>query len=291
MSTHKSSDPPPGPEGPDSPLRGEQTSLDLLNATTDLPRHEVERLLSKATGRPRTELLLGAAVDEDESAAFEALLARRRDGEPLQYIEEQIPFGPIEVSVDPRVLIPRPETEQLFELAIDQVEEPMVILDLCTGSGNLALALKHTFPEAVVYATDVSPEAAEVAQHNARSANLEVIVLEGDLFAPVPDHLEGRVDLIVANPPYLAEHELVDLPAEVRDHEPTVALVAGTAGTEVLAAIAAQAGAWLAPGGAIVCEISEFNAAAVEELFSGLGGSIEKDLAGKDRFVVVAGDS
>ncbi len=261
-------------------------STDLLAFVTDLPRHEVERLLTKATGRPRTDLLFGITLDDAQSAAFESLLAKRRGGEPLQYLEEQIPFGPIEVSVDSRVLIPRPETEQLFELAVNAVSDPQVIVDLCTGSGNLALALKHTFPDAVVYATDRSTEAAAVAEENARDANLDVTVLEGDLFEPVPEHLRGRVDLIVTNPPYLAEHELADLPAEVRDHEPTMALVAGPKGDEVLVAIAAGAPDWLAPGGTVVCEISEFHGSATAALFGALGGSIEKDLAGKDRFIV-----
>jgi release factor glutamine methyltransferase len=261
-------------------------STDLLASVTDLPRHEVERLLTKATGRSRTDLLLGFTLDGAQTEAFESLLAKRRGGEPLQYLEEQIPFGPIEVSVDRRVLIPRPETEQLFELAVDAVSDPQVIVDLCTGSGNLALALKHTFPDAVVYATDRSSEAVAVAEENARSANLDVTVLEGDLFDPVPEHLRGRVDLVVANPPYIAEHELADLPAEVRDHEPTMALVAGPDGDEVLAAIAAGAPGWLAPGGTIVCEISEFHGPATAGLFSPLSGEIHQDLAGKDRFVI-----
>jgi release factor glutamine methyltransferase len=264
----------------------QRNSTDLLASVTDLPRHEVERLLTKATGRTRTDLLLGVTLDNAQTMGFESLLAKRRGGEPLQYLEEQIPFGPIEVSVDRRVLIPRPETEQLFELAVGASSDPQVIVDLCTGSGNLALALKHTFPDAVVYATDRSPDAAAVAEENARNANLDVTVLEGDLFDPVPEHLRGRIDLIVANPPYLAEHELAELPAEVRDYEPAMALVAGPDGDEVLAAIAAAAPGWLAPGGAIVCEISEFHGPAIVTLFSPLDGEIHQDLAGKDRFIV-----
>ena len=261
-------------------------SADLIDSVEDLPRHEVERLLGKATGRPRTDLLLGVPVEQPERATFEALVDRRRGGEPLQYIEERIPFGPIDVSVDPRVLIPRPETEQLFELAVDTVVDPQVIVDLCTGSGNLALALKHTFPDAVVYATDRSPDAVVVAAANVREAGLDVVVLEGDLYEPVPEHLVGRVDLIVANPPYLAEDELAGLPVDVRDHEPTLALVAGTTGDEVLAAIAGEASRWLAPGGTIICEISEFHGDEMVELFAPLSGRVEKDLAGKDRFVI-----
>ena len=266
--------------------RDDRSSTDILNAVDDLPRHEVERLLTKATGRSRTDLLLGVTLDGSGTAAFETLLARRRAGEPLQYLEEQIPFGPVGISVDPRVLIPRPETEQLFDLATHRISAPMVIVDLCTGSGNLALALKHTFPAAVVYATDISADAAAVAEQNAREAGLDVTVLAGDLFDPVPEHLQGRVDLVVANPPYLAAHELADLPVEVRDHEPTVALVAGPNGDEVLAAIASEALRWLAPGGTIICEISEFHGEEMADLFSAFDGEIHQDLAGKDRFIV-----
>ncbi len=261
-------------------------STELIDSVGDLPRHETERLLSKATHRPRTELLLGVAITNTEREAFEALAARRLAGEPLQYLEERIPFGPIEVKVDRRGLIPRPETEQLFALAVDAVVEPQVILDLGTGSGNLALALKHAFPDAVVYATEISPEAATLARDNARHANLDVTVLDGDLFDPIPEHLRGNVDLIVANPPYLAEAEFAGLPADVRDHEPRIALVAGPTGDEVVAAIASEAPGWLAPGGTIVCEISEFRGPTMAELFAPLGGKVRKDLAGKDRFVV-----
>jgi release factor glutamine methyltransferase len=261
-------------------------SVDLIASVSDLPRHEAERLLCKATGRPRTDLLLGIDVDNDARATFETLVERRRTGEPLQYIEERIPFGPVEVSVDPRVLIPRPETEQLFEIACGAVADPKVIVDLCTGSGNLALALKHTFPDAAVYATDRSPDAIVVAQANARDADLDINVLEGDLFDPVPDHLRGRVDLIVANPPYVSEAEFAELPAEVRDHEPKMALVAGASGTEVLTAIADEAPEWLAPGGTIVCEISEFHGPETAARFAPLNGRIQVDIGGRDRFVV-----
>ena len=266
----------------------ETSSAELLDSISDLPRHEVERLLGKATGRSRTDLLFAVPVSDLDRETFIALVGRRRSGEPLQYLEERIPFGPIEVSVDRRVLVPRPETEQLFELATQALAEPSVVVDLCTGSGNLALALKHTFPDAVVYATDRSADATAVAEENAREAGLEIAVFTGDLFEPLPEHLHGQVDLIVANPPYLAEDEAGDLPVDVRDHEPRMALIAGPTGDEVLAAIAREAFAWLVPGGVILCEISEFRGAEALALFAELDGVVEKDLAGKDRFVVAS---
>lgn len=263
-------------------------SSDLLRSVSDLPDHEVRRLLETATGRRWTELLLGVEITTEEVEAFHGLVDRRRSGEPLQYIEGTASFGPIEVAVDPRVLIPRPETEQLYEIACDAVEDPLVIVDLCMGSGNLALALKHTFPAATIYATDTSPGAVDLARENAREAGLDVAVLLGDLFDPLPDSLRGTVDLIVSNPPYLAEVELADLPIDVRDHEPTMALVAGPVGDEVLARIADAAAEWLRPGGAVVCEISEFHGPAVADHFASLGGEIRRDRSDKERFVIGA---
>jgi len=263
-------------------------SSDLLQSVADLPYHETRRLLEAATGRNWTELLLGAGLTTDEVEAFDGLVERRRSREPLQYIEGAVPFGPIEVVVDRRVLVPRPETEQLYEIACDSVDSPLVIVDLCTGSGNLALALKHTFPTATIYATDLSSDAVALARENARATGLDVVFFHGDLFEPLPDHLRGRVDLIVSNPPYLAEAELADLPIDVRDHEPTMALVAGPVGDEVLARIAETASGWLRPGGVVVCEISEFHGPAVADHFSDLGGEIRADLSGKERFVIGA---
>ena len=263
-------------------------SAALLRSASDLPDHETRRLLEAATGRHWTDLLLGVDLTTGEVEVFRGFVERRRSGEPLQYIEGTVPFGPIEVAVDPRVLVPRPETEQLYEIACDIVEDPMVIVDLCTGSGNLAIALKYTFPSATVYATDISSDAVGLARENARDAGLDVTILHGDLFDPLPDHLRGRIDLIVSNPPYLAAAELADLPNDVRDHEPTVALVAGPAGDEVLARIADAASEWLRPGGVIVCEISEFHGPAVADQFASLDGEIKQDLFGKERFVIGA---
>ena len=163
-----------------------------------------------------------------------------------------------------------------------------MIVDLCTGSGNLALALKHAFPSATLYATDISPDAIDLARENATQANLDVTTLVGDLFDPLPGHLRGRVDLIVSNPPYLAEAELADLPIDVRDHEPTMALVAGPVGDEILARIGDAASEWLRPGGVVACEISEFHGPAIAGHFASLGGEILHDLSDKERFVIGA---
>jgi len=264
------------------------TSSDLLRAVPDLPDYEVRRLLEAASGRHWTDLILGVDLTTGEVEAFWAFVDKRRIGEPLQYIEGVVPFGPIDVAVDRRVLIPRPETEQLFELAWAAVDHPQVIVDLCTGSGNLALALKHNCPSATVYGTDLSLDAIELARHNATANDLDVTFLQGDLFDPLPRHLLRHVDLIVSNPPYVAEHEIPDLPEDVRRYEPRKALIAGPVGDEVLGRIATSAPRWLKPGGVIICEISEFHGPAVAKHFADLGGTIQCDLSGKDRFVIGA---
>ena len=263
-------------------------STDLLRSIPDLPAHEVRRLLVAATGRHWTDLILGIEPDAAQVDRFNGFVERRRSDEPLQYIEGTAAFGPIEVSVDPRVLIPRPETEQLFEIACEAVDTPNVIVDLCTGSGNLAIALKAAFSSATVYAVDLSEDAVDVARANARTAGVDVTVFHGDLFEPLPANLAGRIDLVVSNPPYVAEQELNDLPPDVRDHEPVGALVAGPVGDEVLARIASAASEWLAPGGIIACEMSEFHGRVVADHFSALGGEIRIDLSGKERFVIGA---
>lgn len=257
-----------------------------LVAASDLPSHEAERLLVVASGLSRAELVTVAELSPDATATFRELVSRRAAGEPLQYLEGTVQFGPLELRCDPRALIPRPETEQLWERVVAWVgdEPPTVIVDLCTGSGNLALALQHSFRSAQVWATDISPRALSLARENGAKVGLPVNWLEGDLFAPLADDLLGRVDLIVGNPPYVAEAEVAALPDDVRDHEPRTALVAGESGDEVLAQIAVGAVHWLSPGGRIALEIGETQGRQTRELFSRYEPHIEQDLAGKDRF-------
>jgi len=242
-----------------------------------------------ATGRSRANLLTGPAVGPAEQARLQALIARRLAGEPLQYLEGQVPFGPVEVKVDRRALIPRPETEQLWEAAVAALGEAgpgTPIVDLGTGSGVLALALKRVFPSAPVYATDLSPEALDLARENAAANALEVTFLPGNLFDPLPRGLRGRVELIVANPPYLSEDEWDRLPDEIRLHEPREALVAGPVGTEVLARIADEAYWWLGMGGRLLCEIGETQGEAALGLFGSYEREVRRDLAGRPRFLV-----
>lgn len=238
---------------------------------TGLPPHELRRLRSVA--------------EHDQHLA--ELVRRRLEGEPLQYLEGSTAFVSFDLVVDERVLIPRPETEMLWDLACSLVTQPSVIVDLCTGSGALAIALARRFPDARVIGTDLSDDALAVARANGAALAPGVEWRQGDLFAALDPSLRGAVDLMVANPPYVSEAEWDQLPVDVR-HEPRMALVAGETGLEVLSRIAAEAADWLKPGGRLVCEIGESQGDAVLDMFSGYRSSaVLRDLADRDRYLAV----
>jgi release factor glutamine methyltransferase len=237
-----------------------------------LPAHELRRLEAVAGGDP---------------VWLADLVRRRIEGVPLQYLEGTAAFGPLELTVDERVLIPRPETEQLWELARTLVGDPKVVIDLGTGSGALAIGLARAFPGARVLGVDVSGEALAVAAINGRALAPAVEWRCGDLFEGLPVALAGTVDLLVSNPPYVAEADWAVLPEDVR-HEPYGALVAGPTGTEILDRIAGAASRWLSPDGWVVCEIGETQGSHVGACFAEhlVAVEVRRDLAGRDRFVI-----
>ena len=260
--------------------------VDTLLKTSKLPRHEAERLLQSVTGITRAALF-DVDLDAGQVSDYQVLAGRRSAGEPLQYVEGSAAFGPIEVAVDPRVLIPRPETEQVWERAMALLGDgPCRVVDLCTGSGCIALATKKRRPDDIVVGTDVSAPALDVAKTNAAALDLSVEFLQGDLFGALSDDLAGRVDLIVTNPPYVSPREWNKLPHDVRDHEPRSALVADENGLAFYRRLANEADGWLSAGGAIVAEIGETQGDAVKSLFVGWSVEIERDLADRDRILV-----
>jgi release factor glutamine methyltransferase len=229
------------------------------------------------------------------------LVGRRAKGEPLQYIVGHVDFLGLTITVGKGVLIPRPETELVAEEAIRQVEGHMSgvrssdgvsphaarILDLCTGSGCIALAVAKAVPEADVWATDVSKVALRFAGKNARSNGVgNVTFLQGSLFDPLPD---GAVfDLVVSNPPYIVSAEIPGLQREIKDWEPLAALDGGPDGLEFYRRIFSSVGSYLRDGGAVICELGFGQAVAVEDIArsSGFGNiSVKKDLAGIDRIL------
>lgn len=276
-------------------------------------RSRLVRSIATQLGSPREA---GWIVEHGGLDRAQALADRRAAGEPLQYVLGRWPFRSLELIVDPRVLVPRPETEQVVEVALrelDRVGERApdgpsggrVCVDLGTGSGAIALSLavegtrSGCTPE--VWATDVSTEALAVARENldavARldaAAAARVQIAEGSWFEALPPALLGRVDLLVSNPPYVGESEYPGLDPSVRDWEPRGALVAasGARGVEGMAAIEAIIGGavrWLSRAGALVIEIAPSQAVSSSDAARRAGFSevgIERDLAGRLRMLV-----
>ena len=185
----------------------------------EIPEHELARLREKAK-----EI---SGSQSDYHTSYTELLSRRLNGEPLQYIEEYIPFYSIQINVDQRCLIPRPETEYLIEFIKNNSDNPKKILDVGTGTGCIALMLKKLYPESTVDACDISLEALDLAKENAEINNLEINLFQSDLLSDVE---EVDYDIIVANLPYIPTETLSSLESEVVDYEPLLALDGGIDG-------------------------------------------------------------
>lgn len=268
---------------------------DVLRRATDyLERHGVESprvtaevLLMHVLGTDRAGLSMRTeALDAREARTFGRALCQRCSGTPLQHLTGEQAFRRIVLEVRPGVFVPRPETEILVEAALETLgpaEEPVVV-DVGTGTGAVALAVKDERPGATVLATDLSPEAVELARANALRLGLDVDVREGDLLDPVPEELRGWVDLVVSNPPYVRPEDYDDLPPEVRA-DPVLALVGGV---EVYERLAAEALRWLRDGGVLAVEIAAGDgrevANALEPAFTDV--HVRTDLAGRERVVV-----
>lgn len=256
-------------------------------------RLNAELLLSGTLGVKRLDLYLqhDRPLRADELAAFKARLLRRAKHEPLQYIEGRAAFRHLTLAVDPRVLIPRPETELLVQAVLDWTagREGLSVLDVGTGSGAIALALAAEGSFARVVATDVSAGAVEVARANGDTVapGAPVDFREGSLYAPVCGE---RFDVVVSNPPYVGDEERAGLDAEVRDWEPGGALFAGTGGLDVIAPLVAGAPDHLLPGGLLALEIGAAQGAAVAEMVHAAGcfaePEVRRDLAGRERMVL-----
>ena len=248
-----------------------------------LPAHRVaadrERLLSHA------ELL-----------AARGLVGRRVSREPLQYILGTQEFCGLEFDVNPAVLIPRPETELLVQYVAQRipVERQATIVDVCTGSGCIAVAIAQLRPRARVIATDLSDSSLDVARQNAsrHAAGERITWLEGNLLGPLAGQkLEGCIDVIVSNPPYIAETDWAMLQPEVRLFEPRGALVAGPQGTELHERLLQEAGQYLSPGGVLIMEIGAGQARALRRIVDQISGyrfhQLVYDAAGLERVVIV----
>lgn len=202
--------------------------------------------------------------------ALAGMVDRRAAGFPLEQVLGWAEFCGLRMAVDPGVFVPRRRTEFLVQRATDLARPPAVVVDLCCGSGALGAALAAALDGPLeLHAADVDPAAVRCARRNVAAAGGHVY--EGDLYAPLPPSLHGRVDLLLANVPYVPTDEVALLPAEARLHEARVALAGGTDGLDVLRRVAAEAPRWLAPGGHLLFEAGERQAEAAVGVVAGYG--------------------
>jgi release factor glutamine methyltransferase len=254
----------------------------LTAAGCDTPRLDAELLLAAEMGVERAALIAdpGRPVEPDAARRFMEYAARRREREPVAYILGTKGFRSLELAVDPRVLIPRPETEHLVEAVLD-LREGARVCDVGTGSGAIALALKRERPDLEVIGTDASEEALEVARANARRLGLDVAFHHGDLLAGVG----GRLDAIVSNPPYVEDG--AELAPDIVRFEPALALRAGPDGLDVIRKLLPAAGATEAR--TVALEIGAGQARPVAALMREAGFpevAVSRDLAGIERVLV-----
>ena len=289
----------------------QRAEAQLRDTSAARPEVEARWMVERVSGYDGAELV----INETERAPAPAvqhlddMLERRAGGEPLQYVLGRWNFLELDLLVDRRVLVPRPETEVVARAAIDEAvrlgqrrgrrdgwlaaDTSYAVADLGTGSGAIALALACELPDAEVWATDVSDDALAVARANLAgvgTAATRVRVRSGSWFSALPPELQGVLKVIVSNPPYVAEHEVADLPRDVADWEPRGALVSGPTGMEAIEELVAGARAWLDPrGGALVLELAPHQAERAAELaiIAGFGDvHVERDLTGRDRVLV-----
>lgn len=282
------------------------TTIDALLAWARqvLDRAEIENavqesrwLVGHALGLEPHHLVSQAEqpVSSDKKTQTESLVSRRAAHEPLQYILGTQEFCGLDFHVSPAVLIPRPETEVLLQEALRAVDlnKDSVLVDVGTGSGCVAVTLATILSRARILAVDRSPEALAEAKANAERLTVadRIEFIEGDLLSPLRDRgLTGQVDVIVSNPPYIAESEWAGLQPEVRGFEPRSALVSGPKGTEFHERLLCDSREYLAPSGSLVMEIGQGQRPAVQQIAEQLGGytpvEIAKDGAGIERIVI-----
>lgn len=266
---------------------------DLAAAGIERPRRNAEWMLAEVLGCGRAGLYAYPKkhVPASEVVRFRQMIARRRQHEPLQYILGYEEFFGLRIEVSSDVLIPRPETEEVVEEALrrlDGVAQPTV-LDIGTGSGCIALAIKHARPDATVHACDVSPDALAVAQRNADVHGAAVHFFEADvLHDALAEHVGTSLDLAISNPPYIPDAEASTLPRDVRAYEPAEALFTGIDALRFYRAIAHQAAALLKKEGWLVLETHAHYAEEVRDLLHRQGAAaveVKRDFSGRARIV------
>ncbi|QNE17804.1 peptide chain release factor N(5)-glutamine methyltransferase [Kribbella qitaiheensis] len=258
----------------------------LRDAGVASPEYDAAELLAFVAGTSRLQLGL-VEVTAGQAAQYDELVARRAAREPLQHLTGTAAFRYRELVVGPGVFVPRPETEVLVGWILDRlakVESPVVV-DLCSGSGAIAGAVATERPDSTVHAVELSPEACVWARRNL--AGTGATLAEGDIDGCLPE-LDGRVDAVIANPPYIPLTAWESVTAEVRDHDPALALWSGEDGLDEIKVVAATAGRLLKPGGWFGCEHADVQGESAPAVFAATGLFTEVrdqlDLAGRHRF-------
>ncbi|CAM3178093.1 peptide chain release factor N(5)-glutamine methyltransferase [Mycobacterium colombiense] len=263
----------------------------LAKAGIDSARWDAEQLAAHVAGTDRGRLTLLDSPGEEFLGRYRDVVAARSQRVPLQHLVGTAAFGPVTLSVGPGVFIPRPETEALLEWAVAQQLAPRpLIVDVCTGSGALAVALAHHLPAARIIAIDNSDAALEYARRNARGTAIELLRADVTELACRPGllgELDGRVDMVVANPPYVPDGAVLD--PEVTQHDPHRAVFGGPDGLAVIAPLVSLAARWLRPDGLIGVEHDDTTSAQTAKLFERTGAfddvQARADLTGRPRFV------
>ncbi|MEG0619657.1 MAG: peptide chain release factor N(5)-glutamine methyltransferase [Raoultibacter sp.] len=263
------------------------------------PRLSAQWLLCAATGLARIDLYthFDQPLSPEERETLRGQVTRRATGEPLQYITGEVGFRYITLKVEPGVLIPRPETEVLVGLglaalgACDQATDAYLVADLCTGTGCVACSIAHENPASHVIATDISPDAVQLARKNSEALGLDarIEVIECDLGAGIDAQLMGTFDLVISNPPYVPSSVVKTIPDEVKNFEPALALDGGPDGLDLFRRLLPFAHGALKPGGTLAVELHEEgmeHAASLAEKAGFTAVDIVHDLADKPRVLV-----
>lgn len=265
----------------------------LAAAGREAPRRTAEWLLEEVLDTNRGQLYVHAnrSVAPDEKRQFEAMVERCVSGEPVQHVLGYTSFRGLRIEVSSDVMIPRPETEEVTGAALEQIEtiDTPRVLDVGTGSGCIALAIKHERPEAIVRGWDVSPEALAVARENARNLDLDVAFDEVDCLSEKMGALTDRVDLLVSNPPYIPDEEAVDLSSLVREYDPPEALFAGDDPLRFYRALADRACQLCRPDGHVVLEVHADYAEASARVLRNAGlvnVRVDRDLSDRPRILL-----
>ena len=265
------------------------------------PAHDAAELLAHVLGTTRSRLALVEHVDDSARSAFEALVVRRAAREPLQHLTGSAAFRHVELAVGPGVFVPRPETELLAGWAVEQARavstrstsaagpasgRAPVVVDLCTGSGAIALCVATEVPAADVHAVELDPDAFTWATRNLSGSGVDL--REGDMAAAFRD-LDGTVDVVVGNPPYIPLTEYEGVAREVRENDPHLALFSGEDGLDAIRVLERVAARLLRPGGQVGCEHADLQGESAPGVFAASGHWADvrdhRDLAGRPRFV------